>query len=161
MTPVERETFSSSMAQGICAINWSPVYLRCKIHDNWPTDELALPPAFPSTMHVCQRKVNALTAVRPRTRPSSPLSSFQILHLPADHKAITSTVVGDLSHLNVQAMPEDEIESLHYVSLVSRQLNFNPRSGGNATVRHLSWSPPGCSATGGCLLTTLTNDHRV
>ncbi len=76
-------------------------------------------------------------------------------------KGLTSLAKGDFSHLDIQGMPHNDSHNFHLTSILNKQISFNARAAGNAIVRHISWSPAGCSATGGCVLASVTSDHRV
>ena len=76
-------------------------------------------------------------------------------------KGLTSLAKGDFSHLDIQGMPHNDSHNFHLTSILNKQISFNARAAGNAFVRQISWSPAGCSATGGCVLASVTSDHRV
>lgn len=79
-------------------------------------------------------------------------------------KAVTQVRSGDFSHLDVKNNGEN-VENIwnniHAQNLTNRAHDFNLRLQGNAAVRDLSWSPVGFSPSGGCILVTVSDDHRV
>ena len=105
---------------------------------------------------------SSIISLNKRCNQNSLSTRYQIWMLVcAVNKMLTSTEKGDFAHLDVKAIPEDAASNLHYMAIRNRQLSYNHRQGDSAAVRHLSWSPCGASATGGCILSTVSDDERV
>lgn len=69
---------------------------------------------------------------------------------------------GDISVLQASGVPAEhtahhELAHLRCAAMVSQY----PSLQAGLQARSLAWSPAGCSWAAGCLLTAITNDHRV
>ena len=60
----------------------------------------------------------------------------------------------------IGGIPHGAAANIHHKMLLVRQC-MEAKATSNAAVKGMAWSPAGCSADGGCVLATVTDDHRV
>ena len=60
----------------------------------------------------------------------------------------------------IGGIPHNAGSNIHHQMLLMRQ-SMEAKATSNAAVKGMAWSPLGCSADGGCVLATVTDDHRV
>lgn len=79
-------------------------------------------------------------------------------------RAPHALLVRQESPLLVDAAPVDAARNLHFHLACLREQAASSTAQHlrrRATVRSVAWSPPGCSPSGGCLLTVVTDDGKV
>ena len=77
-------------------------------------------------------------------------------------RSFTNCAVQDLPHLLADKIPDDHASNLHFHLRNVAGFSATPKGPPSSlAVRSLEWSSLGCTATGGCLLATITEDHKV
>lgn len=66
----------------------------------------------------------------------------------------------DAGPLQVGCLPEEHQTSWHFHLAAFTEDGMDAREA-KTHIRSLAWSPIGCGPQGGCLLTTVTSDHKV
>lgn len=69
------------------------------------------------------------------------------------------TIKPELNPLVLGCIPEDHANSIPLSILCSTELRF--KEAASTVVRAVSWSPIGCSSSGGCVLAVLDNSNQV
>ena len=109
-------------------------------------------PAFPDAVKWSEDNLLAVAA-----------GSTAVILNPADLAGPRAFVAGeeaDWEATEVGAVPRSGDSNVHFRLLQPRRV----LGGGDKqkpTVRSVSWSPAGCTSAGGCLLATVTDDHKV
>lgn len=85
---------------------------------------------------------------------------------PADlsgPRSFTAPVVPGAPHLLADVVPSNYTENLQYHLRTLSGATSASKAGSQpaSSVRAVAWSPSGCTASGGCLLTIVTEDHKV
>ncbi|KAK9817124.1 hypothetical protein WJX72_009853 [[Myrmecia] bisecta] len=109
-------------------------------------------PVFPSAVDWSQDNLLAVAT-----------GASAVIFSPADlagPRAFVAEEDPDWEAADAEAVPRNADSNIHY-RLTHMRRNFGAISQQRPAVRSVSWSPPGCTATGGCVLATVTDDHKV